>query len=453
MIEYHVNPASLRQAREWTEIPGGGGHRRLDLARFVQPRDASQRWNRERAAGEPIEPEENPCTLGLHWRFARGKGPVIAPSHFCGAVWLDDDHFLVVQPKIQGIDIAGMLTEVLAAPPSVTGIEPEMLFGCDPDAKPIPGINDPDPTILEVIAYLATLARFVQRHLRQGFNRISDNLVGRVRGRINFGGQLRENQIRGRDDRAYCEFSVMNLDILENRLLKAALNACTHWLSLPSLGGRMPQKLARWSFQARAALASVPDYRPMARDWASVRKTGLMRAYAEPLALARLILKRIHVDTSGGVALSHEVFPFFIDMNRLFEGWVGVCFSEAGAVTHAQVERSLPLPDRRFCFRPDFVIDHQCVVDAKYKLIDRVDIDNGDVYQVIAYARLLSLNGYGKSDESGLREAWLAVPDNSPTGNVNNAFGGFKGLWSKRSGTWEWPDCHFGVVRVPLPKK
>lgn len=454
MIEYKVNPASLRQAREWTPIPGESNHRHLDVARFVQLGDANHPWNRERATGQTIEPEENPCTLGLHWRFVRGQGPVIAPSHFCGVVWLDDKHPLVVLPKVQDMDIAGMLTEVLAASPSVTGLEPEMLFGCDPTAKPITGIKYPDLTILEVITYLATLARFVQRYLRQGFNRVSENLVGRVRGRIKLAEQLRVNHFRGRDDRAYCEFSVMNYDTLENRLLKAAMNACSHWLSRPSLSCSMTDKLARWLCQTRAAFASVPDYQPLARDWASVRTTGLMRAYAEPLALARLILKRIHVDASGVVLpQNHDTFPFFIDMNRLFEGWVGVCFSEIGRKTNAQNEVLLPGFPQKFRFRPDFVIDQQHVVDAKYKIIASVGVDNSDVYQVISYARLLVLNKNGKSDVSGLQEAWLAVPDCSSKGNVNDAFLAFKNRWPTNSYTWEWPDLIFGRVDIPLPIK
>jgi hypothetical protein len=454
MTEYFVNPDDLRRRKEWKEIPKIPEGGQFDLARFVVDGDPSHPWNQGRATAAPIEPEENPCTLGLHWRFVRGEGRSIAPSHFCGAVWLDDHQPLVVYPKFDDIDIAGMLTEVLGAPLSVTGMEPGALFGCDPGARPIPipGNHYPNLTFLEVIAYLATLARFVQRHLRQGFNRVSENLVGRVRGRVDFGGQLRENQVRAKDDRACCEFSVMSLDTLENRLLKAALNACSHWLTgRAGMGGAMQERLARWSSQARAALASVPDYRPTARDWAAVRKTGLMRAYSEPLNLARLILQRIHVDARGRLEEDHKVFPFFIDMNRLFEGWVGVCLNEASNQMDAQPEKDLPLNGGRFRFRPDFVVDG-CVVDAKYKLIDRDDVDNGDVYQVISYARLSSLGADGKSDDPGLGEAWLALPETPPKHDVSGALIAFKDSWPSRSHTWEWPDFRFGLVRVPLPK-
>nr|WP_295394584.1 hypothetical protein [uncultured Thiodictyon sp.] len=240
---------------------------------------------------------DNPRTLGLHW-MDYGR---ISPSHFIGAVNLPlggTNHRLVVGPRrgFKRVDYGAMFAAVLAAPADVTGMELHRLFGCDPDQPTIEANHLPQLTLLEVTAFLAMTARFVQRHLRQGFIRVQENLVGRVRGHILISAQVRENVVRARSDKMICEFQRFNLDTLENRLLKAALEVSARYVS--GTPGVVPE-LQRWVHVIRSALASVPDYQPHPRDWSRIRNKGLMAAYATPLALARLVLTRLHLRTAS----------------------------------------------------------------------------------------------------------------------------------------------------------
>ena len=333
-MAYLVSPDSLTGAREWQPITcsaNNAGGAAIDLAEILAfnegPRwDEGHQWLDAYKDADDLRYTDNPRTLGLYWE--KGK---IAPSHFIGAVNLpygDSSFPLVVGPRAEFpsvVDYGAMFAAVLAAPVDVTGMELHRLFGCDPDQPPIAANHLPQLTLLEVTAFLAMTARFVQRHLRQGFIRVRENLVGRVRGRILIGAQVRENVVRARSDKMACEFQRFNLDTLENRLLKAALEVSSRYVS--GTPGVAPE-LQRWVHVIRSALASVPDYQPHPRDWLQNRNKGLMAAYATPLALARLVLTRLHLRPTGDTAETRRTLPFFLDANRLFEGWVGVCLNQ-----------------------------------------------------------------------------------------------------------------------------
>ncbi|WP_295429034.1 hypothetical protein [uncultured Thiodictyon sp.] len=423
----------------------------VDLATFTH-------WGQDHIWNEAVDDEggdaaDNPRTLGLHWSRRS-----IHASHFIGAVRLGNEADaapLIILPKVERMDLAGMFAAVLAAPQEHTGTHLDHLFGCDVEQDPIDGVDLPDLTLLEVIAYLHALSRFVQRSLRQGFMQIRTNLVGKVRGRVLIAEQIRQNLVHARADRMVCEFTVFNLDTLENRILKAALQATTNWLTRQALPGSLAALLHSWSAISRTGLAGVPEYRVNPRDWVSARKNGLMAAYATPLAYARLVLTRLHIAASGQAAEEgHRTLPFFLDANRLFEGWVGVCLAAANCHPISQKTSPRTICGKRVEFTPDFVLtDPHAVVDAKYKRLDprrnqgRIPVT--DLYQIIGYTRLLEIPG-----QQGYTQAWLAVPHIDPAiqhldlGSAKTAFGN---NWANRIGT-TWPDGYIlGCVLVPLP--
>ena len=350
-----------------------------------------------------------------------------------------------------------MFASVLAAPKEVTGAELDRLFGCDAEQQPIDGVNLPDLSLLEVIAYLHTLARFVQRHLRQGFVRVSENLVGKVRGRVLISNQIRENLVRARRHPIVSEFSSVCLDTLENRVLKAALDTAAHWLARQPIGV-VPPPVNQWIAVSRSALAAVPDYQVNQRDWTTVRKAGLMASYAKPLAFARLVLTRLHLTPTGAADEDGELrtLPFFLDANRLFEGWVGVCLAHAGCDPKAQGTRHQRVCGTSVEFRPDFVLPNlHAVVDAKYKRRDQGQILGSDLYQVIGYARLLEPPGR-QGGQDHYTDAWLAFPDidrrDGPL-TLNEAKQQFRANWDGREGI-RWPDgFKLGCVTVSLPRR
>lgn len=424
-------------------------------------------WNLRRGSGDR-DSADNPRTLGLHW--AQGS---IRTSHFVGAVRLGmgpNAPPIIVDSRVSGLDIATVFGEVLALPRSVTGVDLDLLFGCDVEQDPIEGVVLPDLTLLEIIAYLSCLSRFIHRHLRRGFVRVRDNLVGKVRGRILISAQVRENLSRARDDRMVCDYMIHSLDTLENRILKAALEVSSRWLARQSLSTTLTITLHQWSAMARVALSAVPEYRVNPRDWAVVRKVGLMSAYAQPLTFARLVLTRLSLSPRGAAQedSTHRTLPFYLDANRLFEGWVGVCLHHAGYTPDPQEEKTFPNMgpgNGPWRFRPDFVLHQNCrvVVDAKYK---PGGIKVSDLYQAIGYARLLAIPGESQQGEcsggeDGYPEAWLAVPDLLLVQDSAVARSRFEQIWQQRNYGQDqaanavcWRDgLRLGVVKVPLPRR
>lgn len=455
MMRYPVDPIALTHAYEWKplEYTEQGS---VDLAGVVGLK-MDHPWRQAYAKADDPDYTDNPCTLGMHWSLGK-----IKPSHFIGAVNLpfgNEQHSLVVRPRAvleqqAPVDYGAMFASVLAAPSSVTGMELNWLFGCDPGSEPIQAIGLPQLTLLEVTAFLATIARFVQRHLRHGFVQVRENLTGRVRGRILIAAQIRENLVRARSERMVCAYQQFNLDTLENRLLKAALEVCSRWIaSIP----HPPPQLQHWVWAIRAALAPVPEYRPHPRDWSRVRKKGLMAAYAQPLALARLVLTRLHLMPDGQAEESDQTLPFFLDANRLFEGWVGVCLNRVRTSVRGQEWKRLDLLGSSYKFRPDFLLNEngqQIIVDSKYKP-DGPELQ--DLYQVIGYARLLATPAPIGADcnqgMTGLREACLAIPGQLEA-NVESALEQFVNAWAARynhSHCWA-DEFRLSMVNVPLPK-
>ena len=108
---------------------------------------------------------------------------------------------------------------------------------------------------------------------------------------------------------------------------------------------------------------------------------------------------------------------FWLDMNKLFERYVGVKLTEMGLKLEYQGKKSLECETGatgtgkkpKIEFVPDYIsMDRQVIIDAKYKRVmeetsnketgkngpdvfsrDDVLINNSDIFQIIAYANLL----------------------------------------------------------------
>ncbi len=389
-----------------------------------------------------------PWSMGLYFdQYGR-----LCPSHFVGITALEQIT-LVIQPRFPDVDVGTMFIEAAAS----GFLDLEKSFACRPEENlDVPNDDfSKDLTLIQVLAYLATLSRFLERHLRKDFVKVRENLSGRIRGRILIANQLRHNASRGLEHRMMCDYSVMSCDTLENRILKAALETASRWLD--SVPGLTPGKERTWVNCARAALAEVPNYAPQARDWQRVRKHGLMHAYARPLALARMILSRLRVNHDGSVINTGKATPFYLDMNQLFEAWTGVWLVKAGLIPQSQTERTLEkIAHQSITFRPDYILtnrdnDEGIVLDAKYKPVFTEDtgkkheIINTDVYQVLAYSHLLNLTSAG-TNLPPIVEAWLIFPDKSSAKPFDNA----KNSWQNRSKLTS-PSISFGILGIPMP--
>ena len=388
------------------------------------------------------------ATLGLHWDGGR-----VCASHFVGAAWLNPIQrtggeegapgpegplAVVALPKVfdgepeRQLDSVAMFEYVARCAPEMlevseraAGGSRQRLFEVFPDQPPIQVRKIEQLSYFQVVLYLRELALFCQRSLRQEFKAQGENLTGRAKGKVLIADQVRANLVRGRVDRVYCGFEVMTLDTPANRILRWALH-----LSLRFLAGRAAfgnRSAGAWHSgrQAEAALSGVSLTRISAADFRHIRYAGLMSRYRTIHGLARMIIAQLRCRADGQVSLTGATLPFYLDMNQLFESYVGACLKAMG-MTNLQSQvackvhwKSEGAHSGSFSFRPDFFTDClSVVVDAKYKKISDAnnnaisegksndDTGNWDVYQVLAYLALLpSVRGSKGSAKDTTRRA------------------------------------------------
>jgi 5-methylcytosine-specific restriction enzyme subunit McrC len=213
-----------------------------------------------------------------------------------------------------------------------------------------------------------------------------------VRGRI----LVKEQVLRrfGRIDRLACRFDDHESDILENRLIAAALRTCRGRVEDPGVRRRV------------AALHDVfeqvcePEPLDVDEAWSALHYHRLNEHYRDAHELARLILKGLGARDllSPGETKS---FVFMIDMNRLFERLVLRVVERALRGTACRVHYQTSVPsviwdanaNRPYARAvPDLTVSsagpppRHLPLDAKYKLYDDRSLDLGDVYQAFLYA-------------------------------------------------------------------
>jgi 5-methylcytosine-specific restriction endonuclease McrBC regulatory subunit McrC len=249
---------------------------------------------------------------------------------------------------------------------------------------------------------------------------------------------LRRNIVHARPDRVVCRFETMTLDTPANRILKWALLLATRFMA--QYGANIPEALWDWARSAGAALSPVSEVPVGSRDFLGIHYGGLMQRYRKIHALARMIIRRLRSDAEGTVQeIKGQTVPFWLDMNALFEGYVGVLLQRAGRKDFsAQTKKDFgDGKGLTLKTRPDYITDDgSIVVDAKYKGLfedadangegkggERVELkleglpgfkyqpSNQDLYQIIAYSTLFAgaaLSASGALSKS--RRAFLAVP-------------------------------------------
>lgn len=439
---YPVSLEALRQGKEYTSF-----NRQNDSQKETYDLDLilSQK-NKKRGEFDRQKPE----TLGLHY----GPDGKIYPSHFVGAVWLEKPGQggkrgvpLIVKPKIEDIDAVTMFTQVAAYgyPESM-----ESLYGFMADEPLVEGKPLQDLSLFQVAVYLKELAQFCQRELRIDFTSACENLEGRVKGKVLIMENLRCNLVHSRLEKVACRFERMTIDTPANRILKWALKLSMKFLTqYPQEKNLLP--LWNWARNATAALSRVSETKMTPSDFLGNHYGGLMQRYKKMHALARVLIRRLRIDAEGKVEEIEEkgeTVPFWIDMDKLFEGYVGVLLRQTPkADFEAQKEGEfewsinkalfiLRRPKRKaenasFVVRPDYIAkDRSTVVDAKYKEYLQTKEDgrvtiagksnnlsqdeqsdnfgyrslNDDIYQVIAYSTLFAGNA------PMTRRAFLAVP-------------------------------------------
>ena len=372
-----------------------------------------------------------------------------------GRLPVDGSPILRVGPRFAHVDYAAMYARC-AADPVVSG-HLDRTFTVWPEREPVPVDEAQHDWFARLLVYasLNATAKLCARHLRRGAVRVVENLQGRVKGRILVGEQIRQNLSRMRPDRTVCSFSRFEVGIVENIILRAALEVGASFL------GRSPMPNADRALlcaiaAARAALSGVAVRRIHVRDHLSARTTGTMAAYRTPLRLARAVLDHLGLDPENLHASPEprDVPPFALCTYELFERYCEVLLRRR----HPEMEALVREEDnigRSFRVRPDYLLHadgNGWIVDAKYKQNWNwtKKLDREDVYQVVGYSRhgavLGRLRALGMAADAAPRIAVLYPAPGAEAGwDSSEPLDAFAG---PGSGTCD--DFDVPLIRVPI---
>jgi 5-methylcytosine-specific restriction enzyme subunit McrC len=254
------------------------------------------------------------------------------------------------------------------------------------DAEPELADN---PDIVELMAII--LSRAITKATRRGLlcgYRTEDEPLRSPRGRIVFDEFIRRRYAN--PPPIDVRHDIFTADIAENRLLLAALESLRRFPLRSQLARREVVRAARPFGEVSFVMfapANVPN----------VPRTRLNAHYDSALTLARLVLRSASLDLGTGGARGAA---FLIDMNKVFETFVRTAVRDVLGVTRRELPdkaQDLWLDDgQQVTIEPDLSLRDgdkiRWIADVKYKRLSEGKHENGDLYQLLAYAVALNLN-------------------------------------------------------------
>lgn len=297
---------------------------------------------------------------------------VARAESFVGFVVLPGGRTLVIEPKVTIETLFALLAAVY-----------------DP-AKDVFRTEEPQSyttveSLFEFVVriFVSYVEDLVARGILRGYRPVVDDPVA-VRGRLLFADTLRHRPVLR--DRHWCSYSRFTADVAENRILRWAAFCLRPYLYRETgLSGRL--------HRLGLALSEV-ELDPEARGlFDTLAFHRLNDPYRPAMALAQLLLDNL---TFSGSAGGEPFLAYLLDMNELFEKYVGAVLRRAAGrwdveVREQDTQHTLDV-GKSVTVKPDVVLYHHdeplLVIDAKYKL----KAAREDLYQVLAYCHALELS-------------------------------------------------------------
>ena len=147
------------------------------------------------------------------------------------------DHVVESTPRFKDLDFAEMFAACADDPIVAQHLLDVTFFVWPAEDQWIEVLPAKWFTSLLILSFLRALHELCQRQLRRNYLRVTENLAGRMKGRILVGEQIRQNLARERIDRVVCEYGRFDDDCLENRILSRCIK---RFLRRPLLEIRNP---------------------------------------------------------------------------------------------------------------------------------------------------------------------------------------------------------------------
>ncbi len=276
-----------------------------------------------------------------------------------------------------------------------------------------------ESSIITASVFITMLKSLCSKPLMGKMVKTEENLVGKAKGKIVFGKNIRLNTLKGRDDRIYCRYLQYSEDILENRILKAALHKAELFLNqyFGSASGEKNTFRDMISY-SRKALSHVTYTKISRLDLNKIKTTGVYVYYKPVINAAKMVLSEITLEANGGSAVTSYVVPYAISMDKLFEMYVRAYLKRAGVLSYNSKEVGIRISqydDKTAVLRetnkeyanyiggnikPDIIIydpdtNNYVVFDVKYKDSMSSRFSRPDRMQILAYGLMLGCDNVG----------------------------------------------------------
>ncbi len=275
---------------------------------------------------------------------------------------------------------------------------------------PIPQSQDWLSPLL-IVKFLNVLKSIVRKGLKKGYYPVTQNLSGKIKGKILVGQNIKQNVVKNRFANIICQYEEYSIDTAENRLLHKAFRFATSYLENYSQvykGSSQPFEdlvnYCRPAFErvrSNIAVSEIKQFKP----------NTFFKEYSEGIHLAKLILKRYGYNISNTTLQNVSTPPYWIDMPKLFELYV-----------YQFLKAKFPAKDAvQYQFSTygnvlDFLINDgstRMVVDAKYKPLYNYGVNHQDIRQVSGYARLEKVYSDLKVNDAQIIRCLIVYPDMS----------------------------------------
>lgn len=339
----------------------------------------------------------------LHLDFGKEKNEVkflgLSPydytaSYYIGLDWLvENESYLMVEPKIKGLDYINMFMHCLKQPKIYKHLKD--IYHVDFSRPAIQIETDNwELTPFLIIHFLFLLEKVTHRGLKKNYVHKTENLEGKIKGKINFSMHLKKNVLNKREERIWCDYEDYITDCPENRLLKRALEFVHRYSH--QVMDKYPELMIKKN-KLLTAFESVSDDVSI-YDIRQIRLNPIYQNYSEAIKVGKLILRRFGYSFSN-IASSEDnnLPPFWIDMSKLFELYVFSKLREGYPSTKIEFQAH-----GKYGY-VDFLDDNnKIIIDTKYKLCYAKERYKGDdIRQLSGYARDIGiLKKLGYADEA-----------------------------------------------------
>ena len=282
--------------------------------------------------------------------------------------------------------------------------------------------------LLLAIAFVKACEEICKKKIKNQMSFHTENLSGKVKGKIVFNKHIIKNVCESREDRVYCKYPSFSIDTAENRILKAGLKKSMIIINRIGIDLKSIKASIRY---CNNLLENVREISLSSSIFGLAKTNGMYAYYKKAISLAKVLYKNGSISVKDGIdEKKYLIMPYEINMEKLFEYYARAIIREKleepygleaydthintykGDAKNCHLSRYV-IPDIMIYKKEKELINGQececkkyvSVYDVKYK--DHERANRHDTHQLLSYSLLLDVYKTGfilpnnKTDDDG----------------------------------------------------